>query len=145
MVLLDDLRPGLRDPEYGRRVARYRARAAENPGRPMVMVVGSSRAAMGVCPAAWEAVREQTSDPMLFNMSLLGSGPVMELMVARRAFADGLRPALVLIEYWPPYYSEDHPSNGRADRFPPLDRPVVRDYFPDAPAFNSMRAPRYPI
>jgi hypothetical protein len=50
MVLLDDLRPGIRDPEYGRRVRQYQARVAENPGRPMALVVGSSRSAMGVRP-----------------------------------------------------------------------------------------------
>jgi hypothetical protein len=135
VVVLDELRPGVRDPEYARRVARYRARVAENPGRPVVLVIGSSRAAMGVCPAAWEEVRRDGSAPVLFNMSLLGGGPVMELMVARRAFADGLRPAVVLFEYWPPYlYSEGNWTETKrvaVERLSPVDRPVVRDYFPD--------------
>ena len=52
MILVDDLRPGIRDPEYGGRVRHYQERAAENPGRPMVMVVGSSCAAMGVRPGS---------------------------------------------------------------------------------------------
>src|SRR5262245_37566186 len=111
IIVLDELRPGVRDPEYARRVTRYQARVAEHPGRPVVLVIGSSRAAMGVCPAAWEAHRAANPvrpDPLLFNMSMLGSGPVMELMVARRALADGLRPAVVLFEYWPPFlYSEN--------------------------------------
>jgi hypothetical protein len=85
---------------------------------------------------------------MLFNMSLLGSGPVMELMVARRAFADGLRPAVVLFEYWPPYfYSEGNWAESRriaVERLSPIDRPVVRDYFPDPDRAESrMRRHRW--
>lgn len=145
MLLLDDLRPGIRDPEYARRVSRYKARVAENPGRPMVMVVGSSRTAMGVSPAAWEAVRPAPSSPMLFNMSLLGGGPIMELMVVKRAFADGLRPPIVLLEYWPPYlYSEGKWTETQRiaiERLAPIDRPVVRDYFPNADAAQSKMRP----
>jgi hypothetical protein len=147
MIALDDLRPGVRDPEYGRRVRQYRARGAENPRQAAAVVVGSSRAAMGVRPGAWEEVRG-ASDPLLFNMSLLGGGPVMELLVVRRAFADGLRPPVVLLEYWPPYlYSEGTWTESRriaVERLSPFDRPVVRGYFPDpARAEGRMRAHRF--
>jgi hypothetical protein len=135
---LDHTRPGIRDPEYGRRVDRLRARLAENPGRPSIVLIGSSRAAMGVRPDAWEAVRSRQGGPpapLLFNMSLLGSGPVMELLLARRVYADGLRPDVVLFEYWPPYlYSEREwaePDRIAAERLSPRDRAVVRDYFPE--------------
>jgi hypothetical protein len=134
VLVLDDLRPGIRDPEYGRRIHHYREQVAENPGRPMVLLLGSSRAAMGVCPSAWEDVRPAGS-PMIFNLSVLGGGPIMELLVARRAFADGVRPSVVLIEYWPPYfYSEGNWAEPRrivAERLSPIDRPIVRDYFPN--------------
>ena len=88
----------------------------------------------GRWPGAWEEIRGQ-SKPMLFNMSLLGGGPIMELMVARRAFADGLRPSVVLFEYWPPYfYSEGNWTESKRiviDRLSPLDRPIVREFFPN--------------
>lgn len=147
MVLLDDLRPGIRDPEYGRRVRQYQARVAENPDRPMVLVVGSSRSAMGVRPGAWEE-NGTTRSPMLFNLSLLGGGPVMELMVVRRAFADGLRPAIVLLEYWPPYlYSEKGWTESQRiviERLSPLDRPIIHDYFPDPQGTEKrLRAQRW--
>src|SRR5258708_7065794 len=38
----------LRDPEYGKRVVSLKQRLAENPGRPLVLAVGSSRMSMGV-------------------------------------------------------------------------------------------------
>jgi hypothetical protein len=137
-VVLDELRPGLRDPEYARRVRDLRQRIAENPGRPVVLVVGSSRAAMGVRPGEWEAVRPAapgTPDPLIFNMSLLGGGPIMELMVLRRVYADGLRPDVALLEYWPPYLHSEgmwaEPDRIAPDRLYPADRQIVRDYFPD--------------
>lgn len=135
LVVLDELQPGLRDPEYARRVRDLRARIAENPGRPVVLVVGSSRAAMGVRPEEWEAVRPGAPDPLIFNMSLLGGGPIMELMVLRRVYADGLRPDVVLLEYWPPYLHSAgmwaEPDRIAPDRLGPTDRQIVRDYFPN--------------
>jgi hypothetical protein len=129
----------VRDPEYGRRASHLRARLAENPGRPLVLVVGSSRTAMGVCPAAWEEARPADParpDPLIFNAAVLGAGPVMELMALRRAYADGFRPAVVLIEYWPPFFHhDDHWAESRrvaVDRLMDCDRALVRDYFPEA-------------
>jgi hypothetical protein len=135
LLALQDAR--LRDPEYGRRAARLRDRLAENPGRPLVFMVGSSRTAMGVSPAAWEEVRPNDParpDPLIFNAAVLGAGPVMELMTLRRAYADGFRPAVVLIEYWPPFlHQEDgwrETNRVAVDRLMDCDRQLVRDYFP---------------
>lgn len=143
--------PQVRDPEYGRRAASLRERVAEHPARPLVLVVGGSRAAMGVKPDAWEASRPGTvRDPLLFNLSLVGSGPIMQLMTLRRALADGAHPAAVLLEYWPPMLREDGPHSepARVDarRLRWDDRAVVRDYFPDpAGTERAMRAARFDV
>lgn len=150
VLALDAAWPALRDPEYGRRVTRLKARTAEHPGRPVVLAVGSSRISMGVRPAAWEDVRPDQPgrpDPLLFNMALVGSGPIMELMCLRRVYADGFRPAAVVLEYWPPFYREDNqffePKRIDPTRLYPGDRPLVRDYFaePDKTE-HEMRADR---
>lgn len=130
--------PRVRDPEYGRRLARLRDRAAENPGRPLVVVVGSSRVTMGVRAAAWEETRPADParpDPLLFNLGIVGAGSVMELVALNRLFAHGVRPDAVLIEYWPPFLlSErqwDETARVSPGRMMDCDRPVVRDHFPD--------------
>ncbi len=130
--------PRVRDPEYGRRASQLRARIAENPGRPLVLVLGSSRPAMGLRPSEWEATRPADPahpDPLIFNMALIGSGPMMELMALRRIYADGFRPSLVLLEYWPPFLHHDQEwkedNRVALDRLMDEDRQVVRDYFPD--------------
>ena len=133
-LALEDAR--IRDPEYGRRATRLTARVAENPGRPLVLFVGSSRTAMGVNPAVWEAARPgNANDPLLFNAAVLGAGPVMELMTLRRLYADGFRPAVVLIEYWPPFlhYGGEwaEPNRVATDRLTTSDWEAARGYFPD--------------
>jgi hypothetical protein len=137
-VMLAIADPRVRDPEYGLRAAALRQRLRENPDRPLVVVLGSSRAAMGVCPAEWEAIRPNDPnrpDPLLFNMAVLGAGPVLENMTLRRVYADGFRPAVVLIEYWPPFMMSEggwEETNRIAlGRLMEGDRPFVRDYFPD--------------
>jgi hypothetical protein len=137
-LAMDHAWPELRDPEYGRRLKQLKARLAEHPGRPLVVAVGSSRMSMGVRPGAWENVRPANAgrpDPLLFNVSLVGSGPVMELMALRRLYADGIRPAAVVLEYWPPFLREDgpnfEPDRIELTRLMAIDRPFVRDYFRD--------------
>lgn len=130
--------PQYRDPEYGRRAVSLRQRLRENPGRPLTVVIGSSRAAMGVRPGEWESTRPNdpaSPDPLLFNLSTLGGGPVMELMTVRRLYADGFRPDVILLEFWPPFLHWDggweEPARIPADRLRWMDRPVVGDYFSD--------------
>ncbi|HSQ55924.1 MAG TPA: hypothetical protein VLM40_09260, partial [Gemmata sp.] len=71
LVAADIVSPALRDPEYGRRSAALHKRLAENPDRPLVLIVGSSRVGAAICPAAWEEQRTANPghvDPLLFNM-----------------------------------------------------------------------------
>lgn len=135
-LTLDFGSPRWRDPEFGKRLSRLLAKIDEHPNRPTVLVIGSSRAAMGVHPGSVEELGQTDgSSPMLFNMSLAGAGPVMELMVLQRLLAVGVKPDLVLFEYWPAFLREDGPYNEQVridpQRLRPEDRPLVRDYFDD--------------
>jgi hypothetical protein len=140
--LLDEVRPELRDPEYARRISSLRARVAENPQRPLVLVVGSSRTAMGIRPGEWEANRFSNAaapDQMFFNLSLIGGGPLLELILTRRAFAEGIKPAVILLEYWPPLFKEDKDNTICAsfDRLGSRDRAAVRAYFSETDSTES--------
>jgi hypothetical protein len=144
LLALDYGPPRLRDPEYGRRLDRVHARSAEHPARPLVLTLGSSRTAMGVRP---EVLAGEPSGPLVLNFSLAGSGPIMELMAFRRALADGVRPAAVLVEYWPAFLHEGGPYHEQARldvaRLRPVDRALVREFFFDpAAAERAMREQR---
>lgn len=143
-LLLDYGPPRFRDPEYGRRLANLRCRVAENPGRPLVLVIGSSRTAMGVRPGILE---DSPDRPLIFNFALAGSGPIMELMAFRRALADGIKPAAVVVEYWPAFMREDglYHEEARLDiaRMRLVDRALIREFFRDVPhAETAMRRHR---
>jgi hypothetical protein len=98
-VVMEWWAPGLRDPEYGAKLALLRQRLAERPGRPLVLVLGSSRVTVGLRP---DTTRELVDGPVVFNFGLLGASPVMQHVVLRRLLRHGVRPSCVLFEVWPP-------------------------------------------
>jgi hypothetical protein len=127
-AVLDFARPELRDPEYGLKLQRLRQRLAEAPGRPLVIVLGSSRAAEGFRPAALPAGACPEGQPVVFNFALMGSGPVMELVCLRRLLADGIRPDLVLVECWPPAWHGEEEDRIRIQRLSCLDLGLLMRY-----------------
>jgi hypothetical protein len=103
LVVALECRTELRDSEYGIKRARLRAALARAPGRPLVVMLGSSRCLLGFRPAALPPCRTADGrEPVVFNAGFLGAGPLMELICLRRLLADGLRPEVVFLECWPP-------------------------------------------
>jgi len=98
----DDLVPELRDPEYGRKLALLKTRLAESPRRPLTLILGSSRAGLGLLPGEFRRKSAQADRQRLaFNFALTGAGPVRELLTLRRLLAGGIRPQQVLVEIHP--------------------------------------------
>src|SRR5437764_8478945 len=67
-VLLDvvvDRWPLLYDPEYGTRLGLLRQRIAEEPERPVLLVVGSSHVGLGFHPEGMPPVRTADGTPVL--------------------------------------------------------------------------------
>jgi hypothetical protein len=135
-------RPELRDLEYGTKRARLQARLAVAPGRPLFVVIGSSRANHGFHPGALPplpAVRpprgRPAAPPVVFNGSLMGSGPILQLLSLRRMLNDGVRPDWLLLEVWPPFLQQEGPrAEIRKIAVPRLgwrDLPVLAPYYPD--------------
>ena len=96
--------PEMCDAEFRIRLRDLRARLAEAPGRPLAMIVGSSRTAMGFRPAS--ASKQPATDkrePVLFNFGMLGSGPVRERMILRRVLHNGVKPEWLFVEVWAPF------------------------------------------
>jgi hypothetical protein len=93
----------LRDPEYAVHLAALRTRLAEaGPGRPLVLLIGSSHLGMNVRPGLLAANRPGVAEgPLVFNFGLCGAGPVQELLSIRRLLADGIRPDFLLVDLAP--------------------------------------------
>jgi len=109
---VETVRPETVDPDYFLRRDALRARIAEHPGRPVAVVIGSSRTALGFAP---ETLPDPAGGRVLwFNASHFGAGPVLNGVVLSRLLADGVRPAVVVFEVMPVFYvSENDPFLAR--------------------------------
>jgi hypothetical protein len=95
--------PALLDPAYGPRLTRLRKRMAV-PGRPLsVVMLGSSRTALGFMPDAFETPLAQALGRPVraFNFGISATGPATNLVELRRLLRDGVRPDLLLFEVLP--------------------------------------------
>lgn len=92
-------RPELVDPEFGRKLADLRAAISRAPGRPLVLMLGSSRVATGFRP---DALPTTGPAPLVFNFAQVGSGPEIAHLSLKRLLNAGVRPDWVLLELWPP-------------------------------------------
>jgi hypothetical protein len=126
-VFLSRRHPDVCDPMYLYRRQLLRARLAEAPGRPLVLVLGSSRPACALQPATLEACRPGPDGPLVFNFAIPGAGPVRSLMILRRLLADGVRPDWLFVEVWAPFM--------RQTGYTSEERGVNEDelYWPDLP------------
>jgi len=97
--------PDVRDPEYARKEERLKARRAEKPEHSLVLMLGSSRAAMAL------RARELSADldargVLVLNGALMGAGPMLELTCLHRTLAAGLRPDLLFVEVVPMHFHQ---------------------------------------
>jgi hypothetical protein len=106
-LLIDVGPPALRDPEYGRKLTLLEAARAANPGRALVLALGSSRTAYAYQPSATAHLGQDDSDALGFNFGILGAGPLHERIVLDRLLAAGIRPRWLLLEVHPAHL---HPT-----------------------------------
>lgn len=118
--------PEFFDPKYGCRVLALRAERTRDPGRMLLVALGSSRAEQGFRPSLFAASTDENS-PFFYNLARGGSSPLMYLLTLRRLLADGIRPDVLLVEIFPPALVED--EGGVTIVKPTLrDWPVLRRY-----------------
>jgi hypothetical protein len=103
-----DRHPELYDVEYAARLDLLRARMAEDPDRPLLLVVGSSRTVMGFAPEQLPPLRTADGAEVLpFNFGHFGAGPLMNLMLMSRLLADGIRPRWMVLELMPSHVAHE--------------------------------------
>jgi hypothetical protein len=94
----------LYDPEYEWRLDTLKARVAEDPKRPLLLVIGSSRTQMGFSAEMLPPVQTTAGQAVLsFNFSHPAAGPVMNLMNLRRLLREGIHPDWLVLEMMPAF------------------------------------------
>jgi hypothetical protein len=124
-VVADYIEPGLRDPEYGRKLDFLKAQVREAPGHPLLLILGSSRTAYGVRADA--LLTAESKPPLAFNFGMLGAGPIYEMLHFRRLLNAGIHPRWLVLEIHPGFLKVV-PSLIGAHR-PPFDRCDARDLY----------------
>jgi hypothetical protein len=80
---------------------------AEDPKRPLLVMVGSSRTAWDFQASALDGMPDSDGRPMLvYNFGVPSTGPCFQLFCLRDMLAKGIRPRLMLIEFLPPLLCE---------------------------------------
>src|SRR5262245_6857829 len=99
LALVIDLRhPEFRDLEYACKMARLRACRKAEPGRPLLVALGSSRVGVGLRP---ELLAERSRVPLVFNYAFTGAGPVRQLLTLHQLLRAGVRPNWLVVEIHP--------------------------------------------
>jgi hypothetical protein len=97
--LASELYPRIRDPFYGDKLVKLQAKRQAHPGRPSVVMLGTSRTGFAFHGTRIEA--RLGGGVSAFNFGVPASGPVTHLLYARRLAADGVKPDLLLLEVLP--------------------------------------------
>ena len=101
-LIVQKHRIDLRDPEFGYKLTTLKGSVRRDPDRPLVLILGSSRTELGIIPSELHlAGPAADKDPLVFNMSLAGSGPLLELLCLKRVLAEGIHPRWIMIEVLP--------------------------------------------
>ena len=108
-IVLETIRPEWRDPEYGHRLKQLRRIHAAEPSRPLVVVLGSSRVQLGFKPSQL-GLGDGPTEPLVYNLSQAGCGPLHEYLNLRRLLADGVKPDYLLVEVLSPVLAGDGPA-----------------------------------
>ncbi|MGE3808806.1 MAG: hypothetical protein AB7K24_29425 [Gemmataceae bacterium] len=109
-ALMERWHPDEFDLVYARRSEALKQRRHEHPGSPVVLVMGSSRVAMGFAPEWLEEADGSGQRPLIFNFSRFGQGPKLHRITMQRLARDGLLPDAFVLELIPSHlYKEGDP------------------------------------
>jgi hypothetical protein len=94
---VETVKPEWRDPEYGHRLRQLRRWKSDAPGRPLVVVFGSSRTQMGIDPAAM-GFPDEPGSPVVYNFGYRAGRPFRSWFQLMRLLDAGVKPDFVLLQ-----------------------------------------------
>ncbi|MBA4189905.1 MAG: hypothetical protein C0467_18125 [Planctomycetaceae bacterium] len=102
VVAADAFAAEVYDSEYAARFVRIKARHAEHPERPLLVMLGSSRVCQLFRPEQMPPLITPDGRTVLpFNFARIGGGPVYSRLAYSRLCQEGLAPEWVVVEIMP--------------------------------------------
>ncbi len=115
---VETVKPEWRDPEFGHRLTRLQQARRESPDRPLVLVLGSSRAQNAFHPAAMGFL-DAPESPRAFNFGQSAATALKVLLTLARVMDAGIRPSAVVIEVLPVWLAADGPAEDQFQLYVP--------------------------
>jgi hypothetical protein len=98
--------PECGEPVFGHKLGLLQTQLAAAPGRPLVLLMGTSRTIFGIRPDCLSSCRAPGGEtPVVFNFGEVGTGPLYQLLCLHRLLARGIHPDSLLLEVWPCHLS----------------------------------------
>jgi hypothetical protein len=117
-ALLDGWHPGLYPTAIRAKWAQLRELTAEGPGRPLLVMVGSSRTEAAFQAGRLDGLPGPGGRPWrAYNFGVPTAGPLREGLYLREMLDAGIRPRLLLIEFLPPLLNEPRPGLTSEERW----------------------------
>jgi len=106
-LFLELRHPEIYDPEYRDRLVLLQQRLRDEPDRPLLLLVGSSRMITDFRPETLPPLKPSADEQALpFNFSHTGAGPLLTLMQVRRLIRLGIHPKWMVVEIVPSMLAE---------------------------------------
>jgi hypothetical protein len=125
-AIAESVTPEITDTDYHIRLRMIRNAAAEHPGSPIGLTLGSSRTVWAFRP---EELPEPPagSDVYWLNAAHVGAGPTLNRVLLHRLLRDGVQPAVVVIEVMPTFFVKEN-NRFVCGHFAATDMLLVREY-----------------
>jgi hypothetical protein len=109
LAFLDWKHPNLYENSVRAKWAQLRGLTAEGPGRPLLVMVGSSRTEAAFQAGQLDGLPGPGGRPWrAYNFGVPSAGPLREGLYLREMLDAGIRPRLLLLEYLPPLLGRPH-------------------------------------
>jgi hypothetical protein len=107
LMLVSDRWPPSVENVYWQKWQRLRQVAAGQPERPLLVMLGSSRAEAGFQAGALQDLPGPDGKPFVtYNLGLPACGALHELLLVQQMLREGIRPRLLLVEYVTPLLNQ---------------------------------------
>ena len=124
-AMAETVTPEITDPDYHVRLQTIRTAVAEHPNQPLGLAFGSSRMVWAFRPE--ELPEPATGEVLWMNGAHVGAGPTLNRVLLHRLLRDGVRPAVIVLEIMPPFFTKEN-NRFVSAHFAASDMPLVRGY-----------------
>jgi hypothetical protein len=135
-LVMDRWCPNLVENLYRGKWAAVSRLMAESPDRPLIVMLGSSRADGNFQAGQLDGLPGPDGRPLTaYNFGIPKAGPIHEYLHLRELLDQGIRPRLLLVEFLPPLFNDSHTRTAFEENWTEPEWVTARQFLRMAPYF----------